>query len=389
MISAAALLSAMPQAAASPSPRSDQWWFKAWSVQEKVWPLSKGAGVTVGVIDTGVNAKLPELSGVVLPGLDTTGAGNRGQVDFDEAGHGTSMSTLIAGQGGGTTGFAGIAPEAKLLPIRLQTEKGNGDWITEIVQGIRFAVDHGAKVVNMSVGQQSLLCPQELLSAIRYAIDHDVVLVASAGNDGQGSNLPELPARCPGVLAVGAVTKASRAWVKTQKQNYVTVSAPGAEMGVVGKDGTYYPNGAGTSGSSALTAGAVALVRARNPSMSGRTVVQRLIATAMPVGGRKWSPQTGFGVILVRGAMDPVGHPVPGNAPNPVYEAFDKWKASTYRAPSVSASPASAKPKAARDSGGGSTLTVVALVVSGVLIAGGLATGLLVLARGRRPARPF
>ncbi|MDL4820764.1 S8 family serine peptidase [Actinomadura opuntiae] len=377
--SAIAFHSMVASAAVNPFPRRDEWWFHAWSVQDKVWPLSKGAGVTVAVMDDGVNARLPELSNVVLPGLDTTGNPTKGQIDFHKQGHGTSMAALIAGQGGGTTGFVGLAPAAKILPIRLPVSSKDGS-IEGTARGIRFAVDHGAKVINMSYGGESFQCAAEIESAIEYAIDHDVVLVASAGNDGNGANAPEQPARCPGVLAVGAVTKDSQPWRETQRQNYVTLAAPGAQMGLVGKDGTYYPDSRGTSGAAALASAAVALIRSHNPTMSGRTVVQRLIATAMRIGDKKWSPQTGYGVLLVRGAMDPDKYPVPSNAPNPVYGAFDKWKASTHRAPSEP--PVTVKPKTAHSSGIGMA-TIFAGVGAAVLVVGGLITGFLVLSRRR------
>ncbi|MFB4295519.1 S8 family serine peptidase [Actinomadura sp. NTSP31] len=367
-------------ALATPSPRGDEWWLKTWSVKDKVWPLSTGSGITVAVIDGGVNAKLPELSGAVLPGLDLAGGRSRGQVDFDRQGHGTGMAALIAGRGGGTTGFVGLAPDAKILPVRLPPS-GNGDWDARIAKGIHWATDHGAKVINMSVGQQSFRCPTGLMDAIGYAIQHDVVMVASAGNDGRGENIPELPGRCPGVVAVGAVTKATEPWADTQRQNYVTLAAPGVQMGAVDNHGTYYPNSRGTSNAAALTSATVALVRSRNPSMPGRTVVQRLIATAMRLGDKTWNSQTGFGVVLVRGAMDAAKYPVPANAPNPVYDAFDKWKASTYRGPSEPAE--TTKPKQAAHSSGVATSTVVAGVGAAVLVVGGLITGLLVLSRRR------
>src|SRR5216683_745022 len=101
-----------------PPPRSDEWWFSKWQVQQLVWPLTEGARVTVAVLDTGVQASVPDLRGVVLPGGDATGHHSNGETDFNTGGrgHGTMMSVLIAGQGFGT-GMAGIAPEAKILPV--------------------------------------------------------------------------------------------------------------------------------------------------------------------------------------------------------------------------------------------------------------------------------
>src|ERR1700677_4088186 len=106
--------------AAQLTPSGNEWWFSNWQVQQKVWPLTEGSGVTVAVLDTGVQANLPDLRGVVRPGLDLTGSGTRGEVDFDysQDGHGTAVSVLIAGQGYGT-GTVGIAPEARILPVAL------------------------------------------------------------------------------------------------------------------------------------------------------------------------------------------------------------------------------------------------------------------------------
>src|SRR5262249_30341290 len=152
-----------------------EWWFTAWGVQSRLWPKSQGEGVTVAVLDSGVQAILPDFSGVVLPGKDMTGGGD-GRTDVDpKYGHGTLMAALIAAQGTGT-GFVGVAPGAKILPI--VTDDGGST-----IAGIRYATDHGAKVISISQGAPSP-CVDELQEAIGYAVDHDVVVVASAGNDG-------------------------------------------------------------------------------------------------------------------------------------------------------------------------------------------------------------
>lgn len=356
------MASALP-AAAVPAPRSDEWWFRAWSIQDQVWPLSRGAGITVAVLDTGVNAKLPELSGVVLQGGDTAGSGTDGRVDLDEGtgegqGHGTSMAALIAGQGGGTSGVVGVAPDAQILPVHVTTSIG-GDSDSAMADGIRFATDHGAKVISVSVGHDSFdppdNCPAVIHSAVEYAVDHDVVIVAAAGNNGRTTNAPGEPGSCAGVVAVGGVTESSQPWPDTQRQPYVAVAAPASPVGQVGKDGAYYPQAQGTSGAAALTAGAVALIRSHNPTMSARTVVQRLLATALHIGPPGHNDQTGYGIVLIRGAMDPAHFSVPVNAPNPVYEAYDKWQAAqvtnstSVNAPSLKQRSSTMSPKRGND----------------------------------------
>ena len=332
-------------AEAVPHPLPGEWWFSAWGIASDVWPQTKGKGVTIAVLDTGVNAALPELSGAVLKGGDSANGRTDGRHDLDDrdGGHGTGMAALIAGQGGGTTGYVGIAPEAKILPIHDSSKLGDKNGMYEsFAAGIRFSVDHGAKVINFSQGVTSEMldghCDAGVQNAVAYAIDHDVVVVASSGNEGNTSNWYELPGSCAGVLAVGAIDPQLRPWKGTQRKPYVAVAAPGDGAPLLGKHGELFPKAWGTSISAALTSGAVALIRSRNPHMPARTVVQRLIATARPLGGSRWNDQTGYGAIQITSAMNPDRHPVPANAPNPVYAAFDKWKASRYgAAPHVSA----------------------------------------------------
>lgn len=363
-----AVTSAQP-AAATPHPRSGEWWFSAWGIESDVWPVTKGAGITVAVLDTGVNAALPELSGAVLKGGDSTGEKTDGRKDLDQRddGHGTGMAALIAGRGGGRSGFVGIAPEVKILPIHDAVRFGDKNGAFEsFAAGIRFAVDHGAKVINFSQGVTSETmkdhCDPGVQDAITYAIDHDAVVVASAGNNGDTSNWAELPASCPGVVAVGAFNPALQAWSGTQRQPYVAVAAPGDGVPVIGKHGQYYPDGSGTSASAALTSGAIALIRAANPHMPARTVVQRLIATARPLGKARWNDQTGYGAIQITAAMNPSRYPVAANSPNPVYAVFDKWRMSGDGTPP--ASNRSASPQT-QDRDGGRT-SALPFVIGGV-----------------------
>ncbi|MFB9834619.1 S8 family serine peptidase [Actinoallomurus acaciae] len=367
-VAAALLLVATPMspAAATPHPRSDEWWFSAWGIEHDVWPVTTGAGVTVAVLDSGVNAALPELSGAVLKGEDSTGGTGDGRTDLDEqdGGHGTGTAALIAGRGGGSTGFIGIAPGAKILPIRDTSRLGDRNGVFEsYARAIRFATDHGAKVINMSQGVTSVTmdghCDSGIQDAIAYAVDHDVVVVAGAGNTGDTTNWPQLPASCAGALAVGAIDPALRPWNGTQRQSYVAVSAPGDNIPTIGKKGELFPGGRGTSAAAALTSGAIALIRSRNPKMSARTVVQRLIATARPLGRSRWNDQTGYGAIQITSAMNPKRHPVPEDAPNPVYAALDKWR-STKSAVSASGRPTTgASTRLSRPSGSGWAWPVV------------------------------
>ena len=385
------VMTALP-ADAAPRPRSDEWWFAAWGVEKYIWPKTKGAGVTVGVLDTGVNASLPELSGVVLRGGDTTGEKSDGRKDLDSkkgGGHGTGMAALIAGQGGGATGFMGIAPSARILPVHAAAKGGDTAGDDEaIAAGIRFAVDHKAEVINISLASPAYGgaddCVSGIQDAVAYAIEHDVVVVAGAGNDGNTTNNPMLPASCAGVLAVGAIDKYLHPWAGSQRQPYVAVAAPGVISGIVGAKDEYFQTAVGTSISSALTSGAIALIRSRNPHMSGRTAVQRLIATTFHTGSPHRNDRTGYGPIQISSAMNPERYPVPASAPNPVYEAYDKWQAARYGPaprPTAKSSPPAAGQAGKSNNGRSSALPFV-LGAAGIGIIAVLVV--VILARRRR-----
>ncbi|WP_192809131.1 S8 family serine peptidase [Actinomadura montaniterrae] len=373
-------------ASAELQPRKDEWWFSAWDVQNSVWPLTKGSGVTVAVLDSGVDAGIPELSGAVLKGADTAGGKTDGRKDMDifEDGHGTSMAVMIAGRGGGNSGYVGVAPEAEILPVHVATGDVPGSPVgitPALTNGIRFAVDKGAKVINLSIGAGAdgipHQCPDKLLDAIGYAIKKDVVIVASAGNSGRTINSPEAPGSCPGVVAVGGIDSDLRPWAKTQRQPYVALAAPASGSVFVGRGDKVYSRAAGTSASAALVSGAVALVRARNPHMSGRTVVQRLLATALPINKPVPDEATGYGAIRIARAMDPARYPVPADAPNPVYERFDRVQGA---AKDVNVVPTA---EARKVGGGPSAFVYVAVGGVVVLLVGGLA---FVWFRSRRPS---
>jgi membrane-anchored mycosin MYCP len=347
MLAAAALMPASPAWAASLAPlrasrpaaavrlpqapplSQGQWYFSAWDIQTKVWPLSTGAGVTVAVLDAGVQANLPDLQGVVVQGGDTGGNSTDGMVDsYDATGHGTAMAALIAGQGV-DGGPVGVAPSAKILPVDVSGPVGgiDGDDAT-IAAGIRYAVDHGAQVINMSlagVTASASGCDTGLQEAVAYALQHNVVVVAAAGDAETSGNPAEEPASCAGVLAVGAVNPDLTLWSGSEQQPYVTVSAPGNQVGLLGSNGTYYPDGWGTSCSAALVSGAVALMRSKYPSMPWYQVVQRLVNTALPEGSPQPNQSFGYGIVQIPGALNVAEYPVSATAPNPVYDDYQTW----------------------------------------------------------------
>ncbi len=375
-------LAAAPPAWGAPrvQPLPGEWWFSAWDIQTRVWPLTMGAGVTVGLLDSGVQASLPDLRGAVVPGGDTTGAGTDGMTDDagSDDGHGTAMAALIAGQGTGG-GPAGIAPAAKILPVRvggLHDTSPEGTDATDAA-GIRYAVGHGAQVINMSFGSVTSSpagCDPVLQNAVAYALQHNVVVVASAGNDNKIGNPAEEPASCAGVLAVGAVNPNLTLWPDSEQQPYVAVTAPGNQVGFLGMDGRYFPDGYGTSDAAALVSGAVALVRSRYPSMPWYRVVQRIINTGLPKGGTVPNDSFGYGIVRIPGALNAARYKVAADDPNPVYDAYRQWLASPqgkqFTSPSSArpgTRPARTRPAAAPGSPGVSGRTVAVLAAAGVL----------------------
>lgn len=384
---------AAPAAQAAPTVAGRElWWFDAWQLQDKVWPRTKGAGVTVAVIDTGVNASIPELSGSVLPGGDVLGQGTDGRQDMDteRKGHGTSMAALIAAHGGGNTNMMGVAPEAKILPI-LANSPTVDSGAAEDAQAIRFATDHGAQVISISLAGDSSLepdqCNPELQDAIKYAVGKDVIVVAGSGNEGSAGNLPMSPASCAGVVAVGAVNNQRKPWVDTQRQNYVDVGGPGVGVISVSSQGTAI-QGDGTSPATALVSGAFALVRSAYPDMPARQVVARVLATLVDAGPAGKDNTSGGGVVV---PFQAITRNVPANAPNPIFDELNQSSPTGANRPSGAPSgspPAGATPSGAGnagdsdDSGGTDFPWPFVAVVTGALIAFVVT---MVVRRTRRP----
>ncbi|MFF4057926.1 type VII secretion-associated serine protease mycosin [Streptomyces sp. NPDC001668] len=295
-----------PTAAHADGIRAKQWALDAMHTQQ-AWQTTKGAGVTVAVLDTGVENDHPDLVGNVLTGKDMIGFGAvRGQRAW--ARHGTAMAGIIAGHGHGVgngDGVMGIAPEAKILPVRVILEDGDPARTkarntrgNALAEGIRWAADHGADVINLSLGDDSASAHPEAGEddAVQYALKKGAVVVASAGNGGEKGDHISYPAAYPGVIAATAVDKfGTRASFSTRRW-YATVAAPGDDVVIADPDHKYY-EGWGTSAASAFVSGAVALVKAAHPDLTPAQIKRLLEDTARnaPAGGRDDS--RGFGFI--------------------------------------------------------------------------------------------
>ncbi|WP_370268413.1 type VII secretion-associated serine protease mycosin [Streptomyces sp. V4I8] len=299
-------LAVLPSTAAhADSIRAQQWALDAMHTEE-AWQTTKGAGVTVAVLDTGVENDHPDLAGNVLDGKDMVGFGaERG--DRAWARHGTAMAGIIAGHGHGAgngDGVMGIAPEAKILPVRVILEDGDparskarSTRGNALADGIRWAADHGADVINLSLGDDSKSAHPEAGEdeAVQYALKKGAVVVASAGNGGEKGDHISYPAAYPGVIAATAVDKfGTRASFSTRRW-YATVSAPGVNVVIADPDHKYY-EGWGTSAAAAFVSGAVALVKAAHPGLTPAQIKKLLEDTARnaPADGRDDSRGYGF-----------------------------------------------------------------------------------------------
>ncbi|MFD0372893.1 S8 family serine peptidase [Streptomyces sp. NPDC127114] len=365
--------------------RSRQWYLDAMKADE-LWKVATGKGITVAVIDTGVDSTLPELRGKVLPGrnFDTGGPGRVDDKDTDR--HGTNMALAIAGSGA-DGGVKGIAPGATILPVKIGANTNFG-WETTY-KGIRYAVDNGARVINISMaGLARKEVTPEWQATVDYARKKGALLFAGAGNDGNG--YPRYPASIPGVIAVGAVDTKGEVAKFSSYGPHLALAAPGVDVpGRCTKDKTKYCAGFGTSQATAIASGTAALIWSAHPDWTGNQVLRVMMETAGHDGPVP-SKYIGYGTVrpaqvLLEGKGNPGAPDV-----NPLLAAQGTSKASTT--PQTSPSPENtgasgsdqAKDKgqaAASDEGGFPLWAIAASAVAVVAV-----IGLVVAAGVRRRA---
>jgi subtilisin family serine protease len=284
------------------------------------WSVTQGQGVTVAVIDSGVNPNVSDLVGSVTTGPDYTGV-NTPESNPNWGVHGTWMASLIAGHGhdGGGSGIIGVAPKAHVLSIRVITDSSDPNYSRyqhepqariqgELARAIRYAVAHGAGVISMSLGYglQSLV----VQSALTDALDHGVVVVASSGNSGdtqsalsRGFAPYSFPANYPGVLGVAAVNQNGTPANFSSDNFSVSVAAPGVDVPAQGNDGQYWLV-SGTSPACALTAGVAALIRSAYPSLSQEMVRSAITTTTRHRPAHGYDDEVGFGTVDAAAALN-------------------------------------------------------------------------------------
>lgn len=296
--------------------RAQQWALEALHT-EHAWRTAQGTGVTVAVLDTGVDDTHPDLAGQVLPGKDLIGFGAAGG-DRAWARHGTAMAGIIAGHGHGSDrseGVLGIAPEAKILPVRVILEgtdparsKARTSRGGALAEGIRWAADNGADVINLSLGDDSESAHPEPGedAAVQYALAKGAVVVASAGNGGEKGDHISYPAAYPGVIAVTAVDRYGTHAAFSTRRWYATVSAPGVDVVIADPDRGYY-EGWGTSAAAAFVSGAVALVRSAHPDLTPAQIKKLLADTARDAPKDGHDDAKGYGLVDPAAAIEAGG----------------------------------------------------------------------------------
>lgn len=335
--------------------RNAEYWLKSLGITE-AQKETKGEGVKVAVIDTGIDTGHRDLKGAVVGGADMSGAGGaKGEKPIGVMSeHGTLVATLLAGRGnnqgeidrvtsenqrlksaweqakktaeeedkdvpeepeyekvpalsGGKDGVLGVAPKAELLSVSLWMGDGNPSGISveqQIPRAVKYAVDSGAKVINMSLGSTSPAWPESWDEAFKYAEERDVVVVAAAGNRSGGMNQVGAPATIPGVLTVAGVDENDKASQDSSTEGIsIGVAAP-AEKLVGGLPDNGYARWSGTSGAAPIVAGVAALIRSKYPDMPAEQVINRILKTAKDTGAAGVDNLYGYGIIDANAAVN-------------------------------------------------------------------------------------
>ncbi|MFE5088872.1 type VII secretion-associated serine protease mycosin [Streptomyces sp. NPDC056638] len=385
---------AMP--ASADTARSMQWHLDVMKAEE-MWKTSTGKGVVVAVLDSGVDPSNPDLGGQVLRGkdLEPDAAGDE-HTDYD--GHGTSMAGLIAGTGrsNGGRGAFGLAPGAKILPVRMPESgvganqaEGDAEFNRVAPVAIRYAVDRGAKVINISLGAHA--GSQALSDAVKYALENGALIFAAAGNSGDGANLVEYPAGTPGVVGVGAIDQDGKKTDESQHGPQIDFTAPGIDMVHPCTGGTQLCKTSGTSDATAIASASAALIWSKHPDWTNNQVLRVMLNTAGgPTSGAKRNDYVGYGSVRPRIVLKNPGNPGPADVyPLPDLAAAESPSPSAEPSKATGSSKDTDKPAAAApasDDTSSKTGLWIGLGIGGAVLVGAVVTALAIRSRRRGSA---
>lgn len=297
--------------------RAQEYWLDGYGIRQ-AWQTTQGEGVRIAIIDTGIG-RAAEFDGAVAAGTDVSGVGTpdgRTPVGVVDANHGSWVASLAASRGlGDETGMIGVAPAADLLSVSVGFgTTSQVPFSTQVAEAIRWSVDNGADVINLSFTTNTLDWDQSWDDAFMYAFDHDVVVVVAAGNRGTGTARVGAPATIPGVLSVAGVDPTGAASLEASTQGItIGVAAPSEDLLGVSADGQVV-TWDGTSGAAPIVAGIAALVRAAHPDLDAANIINRIISTARPPAMGSASPELyGFGLVDAAAAVSASVTPVAAN----------------------------------------------------------------------------
>lgn len=270
---------------------------------EQAWKTTKGKGVTVAVVGTGVDATHPDLRGRMVKGADfTDGSSDAASRDQGKEGQtlGTHMAGIIAGTGGNFRGdgIFGLAPEAKIMPLRVYRNE-TAD-VTATARAIRYAADKGAQVIDVTIAftRQN----DTLKAAVAAAQKKGAVIVAGVGDTGDTGNVPTYPAAYPDVIGVTATDDKGAVWQNAHSGKAVDLAAPGVEILTTAPNGDYW-TGQGTAYAAAWVSASAALLRAEHPRWTADQIVRKLTATATDGGAKGTDAGYGHGIVAPAAAL--------------------------------------------------------------------------------------
>ena len=377
--------------------RATEWWLDSMQAST-MWKTSTGSGITVAVIDSGVNAQHPDLQGKVLQGQNFSGLSGGATTDAD--GHGTGMASYIVGTGKGWNGqgMVGLAPNAKILPLRVVAKKDNeavfaADFSRQLTEAIMAAADSDAKIISISMAQSEN--EPNVQKAVSYALSKGKAIFASVGNEVPQGNPVEYPAAFPGVVGVGSVDKSAKVAAYSEYGSQVALTAPGEGMHQACDDPSGYCQTSGTSNATAIVSASAALLWSVHPNWTANQVIRVLMdTTSRSTDGQPAAqdPHYGYGIVRPRIALTNPGNPGPADV-NPLTgtstssTADPSAGASAAPTAGASATASSTAPAtAAKKSSSSSSLLWIGLGVAAVVVIGVVL--FLVLRRRNRPGPP-
>lgn len=386
LVACGVVIAAAPSAHAVTPVRPLQWYLDNWKIDE-AWQISQGEGVTIALIDTGVDASHPDLAGQVIS--TPYGAG-------DTDGHGTIMAGEIVGtgRGAGGQGAYGVAPKAKVISYQINYAGTRRPDLNKFIPAIRAAADSSAKII--MIAHASLEIPSQS-DEIAYALSRGKLVIAAGGNADESGPGPLFPASHPGVLGVGSYDRQGKPWDRGVPGNWISIAAPGVDVPSACTGKTGYCLGTGTSNSTALASGVAALLWAKYPHYTANQIIKVLIDSAnKPASGEVPNNSLGWGNVSPRQALNWTGdpgrpdvNPLVGKrgvkpSASPGVTTPSNTSSGVAPSPAPTPSPAVAAPQPDDDTSD-NTLLLTGVIVAAVLIVG---TGAAAFTRSRLRRRP-